>query len=51
MSERNYCRWWEPHKTSAAEVRSEALQTAAMALRLFQRLDRYEYRPGVQHGQ
>lgn len=42
---------YEPHKTSAANVRTEALQTAAMALRLFMSLDRYEYRPGVQHSQ
>lgn len=42
---------YEPHKTNAANVRTEALQTAAMALRLFMSLDRYEYRPGVQHSQ
>lgn len=42
---------YEPHKTNAANVRTEALQTAAMALRLFMSLDRYEYRPGAQHSQ
>lgn len=42
---------YEPHKTSAEEVRTEALQTAAMALRLYHSLDRYEYKPGVQHEQ
>ena len=42
---------YEPHKTSPAEVRKEALQTAAMALRLYRSLDRYEYRPGQQHRQ
>jgi len=42
---------YEPHKTSAAEVRTEAFQTAAMALRLAMSLDRYEYRPGEQHSQ
>lgn len=42
---------YEPHKNSAAEVRSEAVQTAAMALRLLASLDVYEYRPGVQHAQ
>lgn len=42
---------YEPHKSSALEVRKEALQTAAMALRLFKSLDRYEYKPGVQHEQ
>ena len=42
---------YEPHKASAEEVRTEAVQTAAMALRLYRSLDRYEYRPGVQHKQ
>lgn len=42
---------YEPHKTSAAEVRKEALQTAAMALRLYRSLERYEYRRGEQHYQ
>lgn len=42
---------YEPHKTSAAEVRTEAVQTAAMALRLLASLDTYEYRPGIQHAQ
>lgn len=42
---------YEPHKTSAEEVRAEAIQTAAMALRLAMSLDRYEYTPGHQHSQ
>lgn len=42
---------YEPHKTSPAKVRTEALQTAAMALRLYMSLDRYEYRPSTQHVQ
>ncbi len=42
---------YEPHKTSAAEVRKEAIQTAAMALRLAMSLDRYEYTPSDQHAQ
>lgn len=42
---------YEPHKSSAEEVRKEALQTAAMALRLYRSLDRYEYRRGEQHRQ
>jgi hypothetical protein len=42
---------YEPHKTSAGEVKAEAIQTAAMALRLYRSLDLYEYRPGVQHKQ
>lgn len=42
---------YEPHKTSTAEVRSEALQTAAMALRFAISLDSYEYRQSAQHSQ
>lgn len=42
---------YEPHKTNREAVRTEALQTAAMALRLFASLDRYEYTPGQQHSQ
>lgn len=42
---------YEPHKTSLAEVRKEALQTAAMALRFMRSLDRYEFKPGSQHAQ
>ena len=42
---------YEPHKTSADDVREEAIQTAAMALRLAISLDRYEYRRSEQHKQ
>lgn len=42
---------YEPHKTSADEVRSEALQTAAMALRLAMSLPTYRYQPCEQHRQ
>lgn len=42
---------YEPHKASKEEVRTEAIQTAAMALRLAMSLDRYEYLPGPQHEQ
>lgn len=42
---------YEPHKTSADEVRTEAIQTAAMALRLAMSLDVYEYRRCPQHAQ
>lgn len=42
---------YEPHKTSAAEVRTEAIQTAAMALRLLVSLNAYEYRRAAQHQQ
>lgn len=42
---------YEPHKTSMADVRMEAVQTAAMALRLLMSLDRYTYRQSAQHTQ
>lgn len=44
---------YEPHKEDASvcHVRQEAIQTAAMALRLVMSLDRYEYAPGAQHSQ
>ena len=42
---------YEPHKTTPEEVRTEAIQTAAMALRLAMSLDLYEYRRGEQHKQ
>ena len=40
---------YEPHKATAADVRAEAIQTAAMAIRLLMSLDVYEYKQGVQH--
>ena len=42
---------YEPYKTTAADVREEAVQTAAMALRLLASLDRYVYQPSGQHVQ
>lgn len=42
---------YEPHKTSAAEVRTEAIQTAAMALRFAMSLDAYDYKRAPQHSQ
>lgn len=42
---------YEPHKVKPGEVRTEAVQTAAMALRFLLSLDRYDYAPGVQHEQ
>jgi NTP pyrophosphatase (non-canonical NTP hydrolase) len=42
---------YEPDKTSAGEVRKEAIQTAAMALRLAMSLDRYGYSKCHQHVQ
>lgn len=42
---------YEPEKSSLDDVREEAVQTAAMALRLLMSLDRYEYAPCAQHRQ
>lgn len=42
---------YEPHMTSRANVRKEAIQTAAMALRLAMSLDRYDYKRAQQHCQ
>lgn len=42
---------YEPHKSSSQAVRQEAIQTAAMALRLVMSLDKYDYAPGAQHQQ
>ena len=42
---------YEPGEATAADVREEAIQTAAMALRLAMSLDRYEYKRGPQHEQ
>lgn len=42
---------YEPHKTTQENIRMEALQTAAMALRLYMSLDAYEYKPSAQHSQ
>lgn len=42
---------YEPHKSSHDDVRTEAIQTAAMALRFVISLERYEYTPGIQHQQ
>ncbi|MDN5849113.1 MAG: hypothetical protein L0H63_05665 [Nitrococcus sp.] len=40
---------YEPHKSSHAQVRAEAIQTAAMAIRLVLSLDYYTYAPSAQH--
>jgi hypothetical protein len=42
---------YEPSKTNLDNVRKEAIQTAAMALRFLASLDRYEYRQAEQHSQ
>lgn len=40
---------YEPHKVAAGELRSEAVQTAAMALRFLASLDRYNFSSSEQH--
>ncbi|WP_062961172.1 hypothetical protein [Thalassospira xiamenensis] len=42
---------YEPEKSSHKHVREEAIQTAAMALRLICSLDQYDYTAGQQHQQ
>lgn len=42
---------FEPHKTSLSEVRDEAVQTAAMAMRFLLSLDKYEWTPRGWHEQ
>ena len=44
-------RAYEPDKASLADVREEAVETAAMALRFLLSLERYEYKESVQHRQ
>jgi NTP pyrophosphatase (non-canonical NTP hydrolase) len=42
---------YEPHKSTMADVREEAIQTAAMALRFAMSLDVYQFSPSQQHQQ
>ena len=42
---------YEPHKVQKGELRNEAIQTAAMALRFLASLDRYEFAPCPHHAQ
>jgi hypothetical protein len=42
---------YEPHKSTTRDVRCEAIQCAAMALRFVASLDRYEYHRVRQHDQ
>ena len=42
---------YEPHKASRQHVREEAIQTAAMAIRLAMSLHEYHYFPSRQHSQ
>lgn len=40
---------YEPHKSGRVEVREEAIQTAAMALRFIDSLEQYRYHESHQH--
>ena len=42
---------YEPHKSTLSDVRAEAVQAAAMALRFLLSIDRYTWNPGDQHDQ
>ena len=42
---------YEPHKSTLADIRAEAVQTAAMALRFIDSIDRYEFKRSKQHVQ
>lgn len=42
---------YEPHKSGPDQVRTEAIQTAAMALRFVQSIGHYQYTPAAQHTQ
>lgn len=42
---------YEPHKTNRHKIRAEAIQVAAMALRLNASLDTYVYEASDQHTQ
>lgn len=42
---------YEPHKVQEGELRTEAIQTAAMALRFLASLERYEFAACAQHEQ
>lgn len=44
-------RAYEPHKSSAADVRAEAIQVVTVALRFLASIDRYEHAQCGQHRQ
>ncbi len=42
---------YEPHKSTKEDVRKEAIQVAAMAIRFLRSMDTYEFKPCAQHAQ
>ena len=42
---------YEPHKSSKADVRAEAIQTATMAIRFLLSMDKYEFKKSEEHTQ
>lgn len=42
---------YEPHKSSLESVRTEAIHTAAMAIRFLKSIDTYRFNPMPQHSQ
>lgn len=42
---------YEPHKSTPDDVKAEAIQTAAMAIRFLRSMHCYEWTPGKQHKQ
>ena len=42
---------YEPHKTNLEEVKMEAIQTAAMAIRFILSLEEFNYEKSIQHKQ
>lgn len=42
---------YEPHKTNLEEVKMEAIQTAAMAIRFIMSLEEFNYEQSIQHKQ
>lgn len=42
---------YEPDKSEKEDVRKEAIQLAAMAIRFLLSFDKYQFKPGEQHGQ